>query len=194
MIAIGRASLRTRRPVSDYWATPEKKKPRFTAEREGATLDIGTGGTPFIFSFTSPRKYAENNKRSFQMSNLMCRPELHDATTREQYTAFHAEMEQLGLEQTVTRDGEVFRLPTGLYLGVNVSTPPGLLSIRISLLAIRITGCAGKIAVWPIDSPASISILGLEDVTPSYGSLLGLLSGPPMPPFDLMTFWSNKTL
>jgi hypothetical protein len=111
--------------------------------------------------------------------NVMCRPELHDATTREQYAAFHAEMEGLGLEQTLTRDGKVFRLPTGLYLGVNVSTPLESLNIRITLLAMKITGYAGKIALWPVDNPASISISGLEDVTPSFFSELGSMLGAP---------------
>jgi hypothetical protein len=113
----------------------------------------------------------------------MCRPELHDATTREQYDQFHAEMETLGFARTISRDGKEFRLPTGLYLGVNLPTYLELLNIRISLLAIKITGRACNLALWSIDNPANISISGLEDVTPSYGALLGLLDGT-IPPKD----------
>ena len=127
------------------------------------------------------------------MPNVMCRPELHDATTREQYDRFHAEMATLGLVRTISRDGKEFSLPTGLYLGVNVPTPLALLSIRISLFAINITGYTCKLAIWPIDNPASISVSDLEDVTPSYGALLGLLyAAPPAPPRNaLMSLFSE---
>jgi hypothetical protein len=121
------------------------------------------------------------------MPNVMCRPELHDATTREQYDQFHAEMETLGLVRTISRDGKDFRLPSGLYLGVNVPSSLEFLSIRISLLAIKITGHACKLALWPIDNPASIDISGLEDVTPSYGALLGLLGAAPPSNFSFLS-------
>jgi len=125
------------------------------------------------------------------MPNVMCRPELHDATTREQYDQFHAEMETLGLVRTISRDGKDFRLPSGLYLGVNVPSSLEFLSIRISLLAIKITGHACKLALWPIDNPASIDISGLEDVTPSYGALLGLFGTPPPSDFSFMSLFGE---
>jgi hypothetical protein len=132
------------------------------------------------------------------MSNVMCRPELHDATTREQYDAFHAEMDELGLEQTITRDGKVFRLPTGLYLGLNVSMPLELLLIRISLSAIKITGYDCKLMLTPIGNPDDIRISGLEEITPSYRGLFGALfatpPAPPAPPFPLLPFFNNKRL
>ncbi len=124
------------------------------------------------------------------MPNVMCRPELHAATTREQYDQFHAEMETLGLARTISRDGKEFRLPSGLYLGVNVATYLELLNIRISLLAIKITGRACNLALWPIANPAEISISGLEDVTPSYASVLGILAGAPYPNPNAYSFMS----
>jgi hypothetical protein len=125
------------------------------------------------------------------MPNVMCRPELHDATTREQYDQFHAEMETLGLVRTISRDGKEFRLPSGLYLGVNVPKSLEGLSILVSLLAIRITGYAAKIAIWSIANPADISISGLEDVTPSYGALLGLFGTPPPSDFSFMSLFGE---
>jgi len=124
------------------------------------------------------------------MPNVMCRPELHDATTREQYDRFHAEMETLGLVRTISRDGKEFQLPTGLYLGLNVASSVDLLKLRVDLLAIRITGFTSKVAVWPIADPAEISISGLEDVTPSYASVLGILAGAPYPNPNAYSFMS----
>jgi hypothetical protein len=118
----------------------------------------------------------------------MCRPELHDATTREQYGQFHAEMETLGLFRTISRDGKVFRLPSGLYLGENVPSSLKFLGIRISLFAITITGHTCELALWPIDSAASVDISGLEDVTPSfYGALLGLSGEAPPSSFSFLS-------
>ena len=107
------------------------------------------------------------------MPNVMCRPELHDATTREQYDQFHVEMEALGLVRTISRGGKEFRLPSGLYLGVNLTMFLEVLKLRVDILAIRITAHPCKLALWTIDSPDNISISGLEDVTPSYASALG---------------------
>jgi hypothetical protein len=126
------------------------------------------------------------------MPNVMCRPELHDATTREQYDRFHAEMEILGLVRTISRDGKEFRLPSGLYLGVNVPSLLEILSIRISLLAMTITGSACKLALWHIDNPAGIDISGLEDVTPSYGALLGLLGASPPNNFSFLSLFGDQ--
>jgi hypothetical protein len=118
------------------------------------------------------------------MPDVMCRPELHDATSREQYDQFHAGMQSLGLGRTIARDGREFQLPTGLYLG-NVSSSLELLKLRVDLLAIRITSHTAKIALWPVN-PADIVTDNLEDVTPSYASSLGfglmsILGGAPYP-------------
>ena len=121
------------------------------------------------------------------MPHVMCRPELHHATTSEQYELFHAEMEKLGLVRTLARDGKVFRLPSGLYLGVNVSSSREWFNAMITLQAIMTTGSAGKVAVWHIDDPANISVSGLEEVTPPsfYDELgMGAVSG-------LMNLWSK---
>jgi len=125
------------------------------------------------------------------MPNVMCRPELHDATTGEQYDRFHAEMETLGLARTISRGGKEFRLPSGLYLGLNVPTILELLKIRVSLLAIKITSHDCKLAIWPIADPASIDISGLEDVTPSYGALWGLLGAAPQSNFSFLSFFGD---
>jgi hypothetical protein len=126
------------------------------------------------------------------MPNVMCRLELHDATTREQYDQFHAEMETLGLVRTISRDGKEFRLPSGLYLGVNVTTFLELLKLRVDISAIRITAHPCKLALWIVDSPDNISISGLEDVTPSYGALAGLLGGAtPSKGFPFMSLFGE---
>lgn len=106
------------------------------------------------------------------MANVICRAELHGSPTREQYNEFHAGMKQLGLVQTITRDGKVFHLPTGEYLGVNLSTSFNLLALNITALAIRITSRQCKLTLTPVDDPAKIYILGLEEDT-SYESMLG---------------------
>jgi hypothetical protein len=104
--------------------------------------------------------------------NVICRPELHDATTREQYTAFHAGMKEFGLLQTITRDGKVYRLPRAEYLGVNISASTALLALKINTLAISITGRQCKLTLTPVADISSIYIAGLEE-EPSYpGALL----------------------
>jgi hypothetical protein len=124
------------------------------------------------------------------MPNVMCRPELHDATTRDQYDRFHAEMEILGLGRTISRDGREFQLPTGLYLGLNVASPLEILKLRIDLLAMKITGHFAKIAIWHVANPAEIVISDLEDVTPSFASVLGILGGAPYPNPNAYSFMS----
>lgn len=106
------------------------------------------------------------------MATLICRAELHGSPTREQYDDFHAGMEALGLERTIDRDGKVFRLPTGEYLGVNLSTSSNLLALKISSLAFRITSSLCKLTITPVHNPAEIHISGLEEVV-SFASELG---------------------
>jgi len=125
------------------------------------------------------------------MPNVMCRPELHDATTREQYDRFHAEMEILGLGRTISRDGKEFRLPSGLYLAVNVPSSLDLLKLRVEVLAMKITAHPCKLALWTIGNPAEMEISGLEDVTPSYGALFGLLGAAPPSNFSFMSLFGE---
>ncbi|MGA9530152.1 MAG: hypothetical protein WBS24_18710 [Terriglobales bacterium] len=106
------------------------------------------------------------------MEIVICRAELHGTPTREQYSAFHAGMEQLGFGQTITRDGRDFRLPTGEYLGANLSTSLTLLALKITHLAFQITGCPCKLTLAPVDV-ANIYFLCLEEVS-SYASELGI--------------------
>ncbi len=103
------------------------------------------------------------------MENVMCRPELHDATSGEQYRAFHAGMEQLGLGRTITSGERVFRLPTGEYLGVNLPSLDSLAN-KINSLAIQITGYPCKLTLEPVD-PAKIYISGLEEEVPYFAEL-----------------------
>jgi hypothetical protein len=110
------------------------------------------------------------------VANVICRPELHGSPTREQYNEFHAGLKEFGLERTITRDGKVFHLPTGEYLGLNVSTPFSLLTLKINSLAIRITGHQCKLTLTPVSDPAGIYIYGLEEDT-SYESTLGAFAG-----------------
>jgi hypothetical protein len=110
------------------------------------------------------------------MANVICRPELHGSPTREQYNQFHSGMKEFGLERTITRDGKVFHLPTGEYLGLNVSAPFSLLTLKINSLAIRITGHQCKLTLTPVNDPAGIYIYGLEEDT-SYESTLGAFAG-----------------
>jgi hypothetical protein len=59
------------------------------------------------------------------MPNVICRAQLHKATTEGQYAEFHAKMRGFGLERKITRNRKVYHLPNGEYLGVNLSTPFG---------------------------------------------------------------------
>jgi hypothetical protein len=113
------------------------------------------------------------------VANVICRPELYGSPTREQYNEFHAGMKQLGLVQTITR---------GEYLGVNMSTSFNLLALNITALAIRITGRQCKLTLTPVEDPAKIYILGLEEDT-SYESTLGAFASlfftpPPKPTYS----------
>ena len=117
---------------------------------------------------------------------VICRPELHGATTREQYDTFHAGMEELGLERTITRDGKVFHLPTGEYLGVNVTQFPRTLALKINVLAIRVTGHECKLTITPVSDPSEIIIFGLVEDT-SYRSTFGALGLHPLP-FPMPSF------
>ncbi len=135
------------------------------------------------------------------MANLICRAELHGSPTREQYDDFHAGMEALGLERTITRDGKVFRLPTGEYLGINLTTSSTLLALKISSLAFRITMSPCKLTIAPVSNPAEIYISGLEEVV-SFASELGafaslFLTSPSQPTHSgfsaLATLASSKS-
>ena len=122
------------------------------------------------------------------MANVICRSELHGTPTREQYDQFHAGMKELGLERTITRDGKVFHLPTGEYLGLNLSTPLALLTLKINTLAIQITCHQCKLTLSPVSDPAGIYIYGLEEDV-SYASQLGMfaslfLTPPPKPTYS----------
>ena len=110
------------------------------------------------------------------MPNVICRPELHGSPTREQYNEFHAGMKEFGLERTITRDGKVFHLPTGEYLGVNISTSMRVLDLKITALAIRITSSRCKLTLTPVPDVSAIYISGLEEDT-SYQSMLGAFTG-----------------
>jgi len=115
---------------------------------------------------------ADNSIGGFSVANVICRPELHGTPTREQYDQFHAGMKELGLERTITRDGKVFHLPTGEYLGLNLSTPLALLALKINALAIQISCHQCKLTLSPVSDPAGIYICGLEEEV-SYASELG---------------------
>jgi hypothetical protein len=119
------------------------------------------------------------------VADLICRAELHGSPSREQYDEFHAGMEALGLERTIARDGKVFRLPTGEYLGVNLPTSSTLLALKITSLAFRITASPCKLTITPVSNPAEIHISGLEEVV-SFATELGafaslFLTSPPQP-------------
>jgi hypothetical protein len=109
------------------------------------------------------------------MWNAICRPELHGAPTREQYDDFHAGMKQLGLERTITKDGKVFNLPTGEYLGVDLFTSLQVLTLQITSLAIRVTGHQAKLILVPVSDLAGIHIYGLEKEE-TFASELGFFS------------------
>src|ERR1019366_7182605 len=117
---------------------------------------------------------AHNLVGGFSVANVICRPELHSATTREQYNEFHAGMEQFSLLRTITRDGKVFHLPTGEYLGLNLATSLNLLALKITALAIQITGYQCKLTLTPVRDPADIYIYGLDEEV-SYASEFGSL-------------------
>lgn len=121
------------------------------------------------------------------MANVICRPELHGTPTREQYDQFHAGMKELGLERTITRDGKVFHLPTGEYLGLNLSSPLALLALKINALAIQITCHQCKLTLSPVSDPAGIYIYGLEEDV-SYASALAAfaMSLPSPQPFSAL--------
>jgi hypothetical protein len=103
------------------------------------------------------------------MENVMCRPELHYAATREQYDAFHAGMGQLGLERTIMRNAVAYSLPTGVYVGETADV--ALLAIRIDALARQITGRPCALVLASVN-PSSIHFSGLE--SPSYADELGV--------------------
>src|ERR1039458_9343630 len=127
------------------------------------------------FAFTSPLGIAYNRVGGFFMPNVSCRPELHGATTREQYAKFHAGMKDFGFEQTIMRDGTMHHLPTGEYLAVNISTPMNLLALKIAGLALQVTGNKFlKLTLTPVRDPADIYIHGLDEEV-SYASALAPL-------------------
>jgi hypothetical protein len=109
-------------------------------------------------------------------------------------------MEQLGLGQTITRNGKVYRLPSGLYLGVDVPAGLALLNLRIFVSALKITGHGCKMALWHIDDPASISISGLEEIAPSFWDAVGAfdpfrsLGQKPLAESDPFGFFGHKPL
>ena len=129
------------------------------------------------------------------MPNVICRPQLHRATTEEQYAEFHAKMSGFGLERKISRNGKVYHLPNGEYLGVNLSTPFDLLAIQIDAAARQITGYACELTLAPVKDIAEIYIYGLKEdlsfetqlgffasllaASPSYSPLSGLAAAIP---------------
>lgn len=119
------------------------------------------------------------------MPNVICRAELHGSPTLAQYDEFHAGMKEFGLERTITRDGKVFHLPTGEYVGVNVSSYFSLLALQINTLAIRITRSQCKLTLTPVGDLDGIYIYGLVEDTSfesqlgALGRLASLFSAPP---------------
>lgn len=97
------------------------------------------------------------------LSTIICRPELHSATTREQYDEFHSGMEQFGLAREISRDGKTFHLPSGEYIGVNVTSSFNLLALKIDALAMRITGNRCKLTFVRVSDPSDVYIYGLEE-------------------------------
>jgi hypothetical protein len=110
------------------------------------------------------------------MPDIECRPELHHATTEEQYDQFHTGMNELGLGRTLVRDGKVWKLPKAVYLGLNLATPFYLLDIKINALAIKITGNRCKLMLSYVDA-ATIYISGLEEVVSPWVQLLAGFPG-----------------
>jgi hypothetical protein len=113
----------------------------------------------------------DRGRDSTMPQNVMCRAELHGSPTREQYAAFHAGMGGYGLGQTITQNGKVFRLPTGEYFGSDLSDSLAILSLKVSFLAIQITGESCKLMLAHV-SPEDTFVSGLEEV-PSYATELG---------------------
>lgn len=130
------------------------------------------------------------------MANVICRPELHGSPTREQYDEFHVGLKEFGLERTITRDGKVFRLPKGEYLGVNVTAPFSLLALKINSLAIRITGQQCKLTLTPVSDLAGIYIYGLDEEPreTSFGEELGRLFGSQPSTSTDNGFWTLAAL
>jgi hypothetical protein len=125
------------------------------------------------------------------VANVICRAELPGSPTREQYEQFHTGMKELGLERTITRDGKVFHLPTGEYLGVNLSTLMMTLDLKITVLAFRVTGGRCKLALTPVADVSTIHISGLEeDTSHEVNWFENLLSAPPPEPNNFAWFTS----
>src|ERR1700683_2779107 len=133
--------------------------------------------------------------------NVICRVELPGRPTREQYDEFHAAMQEIGLVRTITRNGKVYHLPTGEYLGVNLTTTLDLLDLQIMVAALQATFGPCKVTITPVADPDQIYISGLEE-DHSYegalrylGELLGRSTAPkhagvvPVPAFT--SFWES---
>jgi len=115
------------------------------------------------------------------MPNVICRPQLHKATTEEQYAEFHTKMSGFGLERKITRNGKVYHLPNGEYLGVNLSTPFDLLALKIDAAARQITGYACELTLTPVREIAEIYIYGLKEdlsLETQLGFFASLLAAP----------------
>jgi hypothetical protein len=113
------------------------------------------------------------------MLNIQCRPELHRAITGEQYAEFHGGMQELGFERTITRNGKTEHLPTGEYVGLNLSSSLNVLALKIDVLARRISGYRCKMTLTPISGPEAIYTYGLEEDN-SFSTQLGRLIGESM--------------
>ncbi|MFY9854501.1 MAG: hypothetical protein WAK26_11560 [Terracidiphilus sp.] len=128
------------------------------------------------------------------MANIECRAELHGDPTADQYKQFHDGMQEFGLVRKLCREGKVFLLPTGFYVGENVSSSLQLLSLKITALAFRITGSVCKLTLTPIGDLSSICISGLEE-DKSFESLLGFAaifgSSVPTPGVNFMSAFSG---
>jgi hypothetical protein len=118
------------------------------------------------------------------VATIICRPELHGATTREQYAEFHSGMNDLGLARTITQDGKVFHLPTGEYAGVNVSDSFRLLALKIDALAMRVSGNRCKLTLERVNSPADVFTYNLDEETSYASALAALFSSSPSQPIS----------
>jgi hypothetical protein len=124
------------------------------------------------------------------MANVECRAELHGDPSPDQYTLFHEGMKELGLVRKLQKDGKIYQLPTGFYVGENISSPLQMLSLKITALALQVTGQGCKLTLTPIGDLSSICISGLEE-DKSFESQLELaaifLSSRPRPGVNLMS-------
>jgi hypothetical protein len=116
------------------------------------------------------------------MLHVTCKPEFHRYLTAEEYAEIHAGMQQLGLLKKITRNGRVWLLPDGFYVGINLSTSLELLDLQINALAFRITGRRCQVVLTPVPDPANIYFSGLKEEESSLSLLSSLFEALPSSP------------